>query len=141
MGRVTAEADWLREMSDLVAGASFDTGAPSQAEAALLMRLAREHAAVCGGATCILRDLPGGPEACELAIELAGGALGEELDMPADPRAHSQIYLAALRTAAPAVSHCRRVEHSSGHCWFSGQGTTADLCGRVLTVSHLLAPR
>lgn len=89
---------------------------------------------------CALDGVPGGRQACELAADLArlvppeAAALASGGDL-------ARRYLRAVGDAAGAVYLCRRVEHACGQCWFSPQGPAADVCGRVLAVSHRLQAR
>lgn len=89
---------------------------------------------------CRLDDVPGGRQACEIVADLA-----RLLPPEAAPRASGDDlagrYLRAVGDAAGVVYLCRRVEHACGHCWFSPEGPAADVCGRVLAVSHRLQAR
>jgi len=94
----------------------------------------------CGADACVFAGIPGGREACELIPLLAvASATPRGRRIPDSPEALRRAYIRTLRDAASAVSHCRRTQHVTGRCWFTPKGCPQDVCGRVLTVAHLLS--
>ena len=93
----------------------------------------------CGRGPCVFAGIRGGPEACAL-IPLLAVATGppQHHPMPESPEGLRRTYIRMLRQASPAVAHCRRTQHVTGGCWFTPTGCAEDVCGRVLTVAHLL---
>jgi hypothetical protein len=146
------EHEWLRNAAALTIGPAVNSpidplteGAATAADLASLAtalhgaRHDSQDGCACGSDPCHLSGGRGGADACDLAAALAASA-PEGAPAPAGGSADlADRYLRALRDAAPAVYYCRRVLHPSGRCWFSTGGPDADLCGRVLSLSHRLA--
>ena len=138
MSRVAVDTDWLRRMGGLMV--EPDGAWPhDQMLAARLLVVRLVHSA---------RTVATSAEATAACPPAAATLVGElsVADVPASGETvHGEAadlagaYLAALCDAAGAVYFCRRVEHASGRCWFSSEGSQADLCGRVLAAGHRCA--
>jgi hypothetical protein len=110
---------------------------------------AADGACCCGTPRCELADVPGGAEACRLAVDLARLPVGEHgaaraLRVDSRREEIAGQYLHSVRGAAGAVYFCQRVQHLMGECWFStDERPGQDLCARTLGLAHLLrrAPR
>lgn len=138
MSRTAADTDWLRRFGALTVEPDGEWPRDQILAARLLIvRL-----------VCAARALSRAPEslsacpaaAASLVPALARadvpGICGEEAPPGPDLAAS---YLRALCDAAGAVYFCRRVEHASDRCWFSADGPSADICGRVLAEGHRCA--
>ena len=101
----------------------------------------------CTEPGCPLDEHAAGASAKRLAVTLAAAhRAGSDHQGTAEqrPTTPQQIllthrrYVQAVRDAAAVVYCCRRVLHTSGRCFFDREGTSPDLCGRVLMVAHQL---
>lgn len=141
--RVSTTAEWLLEISGLTVGAAegatCDIVEHGRALALQLRSAAAVYRAIapCGDAACLdgcpLDDVDGGHAGCRLAGRLAPPP--ELLASPLLDRDRSVLqYRQAIRAAATAVFHCRRIAHPTGECWFADDG--ADVCADVLAAAH-----
>ena len=111
-----------------------------QLAGALMLAQTAPGSCACGTAPCRFAEIRGGPEACALIplLAVAAGPPSRHHRLPESPEALRRAYVATLRRAAAAVAHCRRTQHVTGSCWLTPAGSATDVCGRVLTVAHLL---
>jgi hypothetical protein len=142
VGHAARRIDWLAGIECLTVEFEGDRRHTRFEDArARITRLAVQARAL---ADAVPADFPGHPDAQEaaaLARMLATTAPGPAAQEPApaaDRAAMARAYLEALREAADAVYYCRKVQHPAGSCWFSVAGPEADVCGRVLALTHRL---
>lgn len=134
MSRVAVDTDWLRRIEALTV--EPEGAWPQDQIVAARMRVVRLVSAARP-----LVSSPGASAACppaatSLARELVFADVPEMPRVDASDAELAETYMHALCDAAGAVYFCRRVEHASGGCWFSVEGPQADVCGRVLAISH-----
>lgn len=119
---------WLHCFEALTAGLRSDT-MPGHTPTAAVDDLVR-------AASALLRDAPRSSWWPLAARIVASAPAAGPVPRPESPETAEAAFSGTLVAASESIYYCRKVEHASGRCLFSVDGSTHGLCAEILSAAH-----